>query len=58
MSGAREEILRRIRGALDDVPAEETPADVAVAREYRHAREMAGPALVDGCVLSNYVPAA
>jgi L-lactate dehydrogenase complex protein LldG len=47
MSGAREEILRRIRGALDDVPAGEAPADVAVARDYRHARELAGPALVD-----------
>ena len=47
MSGAREEILRRIRGALDDVPAGEAPADVPVARDYRHARELGGPALVD-----------
>lgn len=47
MSGAREEILRRIRGALDDVPSGEAPADVAVARDYRRARELNGPALVD-----------
>ena len=47
MSGAREEILRRIRGALDDVPGEEAPADVPVARDYRHARELGGPGLVD-----------
>ena len=46
MSGAREEILRRIRGALDDVPAGEAPADVPVARDYRHARELGGPGLV------------
>jgi L-lactate dehydrogenase complex protein LldG len=37
MSAARDEILRRIRGALDDVPDAETPADVAVARDYRRA---------------------
>jgi L-lactate dehydrogenase complex protein LldG len=47
MSGAREEILRRIRGALDDVPAGEAPADVPVARDYRRARELGGSALVD-----------
>jgi L-lactate dehydrogenase complex protein LldG len=47
MSAAREEVLRRIRGALDDVPAGEAPADVAVARDYRHARELGGPALVN-----------
>ena len=35
MSAAREEILQRIRAALDDVPAAETPSDVAVARDYR-----------------------
>jgi L-lactate dehydrogenase complex protein LldG len=29
---ARDEVLRRIRGALRDVPASETPADVAVDR--------------------------
>jgi L-lactate dehydrogenase complex protein LldG len=47
MSAAREEVLRRIRGALDDVPAGEAAADVAVARDYRHARELGGPALVN-----------
>jgi L-lactate dehydrogenase complex protein LldG len=47
MSAAREEILRRVRGALADVPAGETPADVAVARDYRRARELSGPALVE-----------
>jgi L-lactate dehydrogenase complex protein LldG len=47
MSAAREEILRRIRGALDDVPAGETAADVPVARDYRHGRDLGGPALVD-----------
>jgi L-lactate dehydrogenase complex protein LldG len=35
MSAAREEILRRIRGALGDVSAAETPADVVVTRDYR-----------------------
>jgi L-lactate dehydrogenase complex protein LldG len=47
VSTARDVILARIRGALDDVPAAETPADVAVAREYRRARELTGPGLVD-----------
>jgi L-lactate dehydrogenase complex protein LldG len=36
MSSAREEVLSRIRAALDDVPSAETPAAVAVARDYRH----------------------
>lgn len=39
MSEAREQILARIRAALDGVPAAETPEDVLVAREYR--RELA-----------------
>jgi L-lactate dehydrogenase complex protein LldG len=39
VSGAREEILRRIGAALDDVPGAEAPADVAVARDYRSAGE-------------------
>lgn len=34
MSGAREEILARIRHALSDVPASEQPADVTVPRDY------------------------
>ena len=46
MSAAREEILRRIRSALHDVPAAEAPADVAVAREYRRAGELSGEDLV------------
>jgi L-lactate dehydrogenase complex protein LldG len=46
VSTAREEILRRVRGALADVPAGETPADVAVARDYRRARELSGSSLV------------
>ncbi|MHB1567900.1 MAG: LutC/YkgG family protein [Solirubrobacteraceae bacterium] len=35
MSGAREEILARIRRALSDVPGGEQPADVSVPRDYR-----------------------
>ena len=35
MSSTREEILRRIREALQDVPSGEQPSDVAVARDYR-----------------------
>jgi L-lactate dehydrogenase complex protein LldG len=35
VSAAREEILSRVRGALRDVPREERPDDVAVARGYR-----------------------
>jgi L-lactate dehydrogenase complex protein LldG len=35
MSAARDEILRRIRGALGDVPRDETPEGTVVAREYR-----------------------
>src|SRR5579872_1339278 len=33
----REEVLRRIRMALRDVPSGEQAADVAVARDYRHS---------------------
>jgi L-lactate dehydrogenase complex protein LldG len=39
MSAAREEILRRIRGALGDVPAAETADDVVVTRDYRSVDE-------------------
>jgi L-lactate dehydrogenase complex protein LldG len=35
MSQARDEILRRVRQALADVPADEAPADVVVERSYR-----------------------
>jgi L-lactate dehydrogenase complex protein LldG len=47
VSGARDEILSRIRGALDDVPAPETATDVAVARDYRHAGERSREQLVE-----------
>jgi L-lactate dehydrogenase complex protein LldG len=40
--GAREEILSRIGAALRDVPADERPAEVAVAREYRRRADL-GP---------------
>jgi L-lactate dehydrogenase complex protein LldG len=40
MSDARDEILRRIRTALRDVPAGERPEDVAVERAYRTAGEL------------------
>jgi L-lactate dehydrogenase complex protein LldG len=40
MTAARDEILGRIRGALRDVPVDERPQDVAVAREYRRAGEL------------------
>jgi len=34
MTSARDEILERIRSALADVPADERPSDVPVARDY------------------------
>jgi L-lactate dehydrogenase complex protein LldG len=37
MSAAREELLRRIKGALRNVPPDETPDDVPVRRAYRQA---------------------
>ena len=45
---ARDEILARVRTALRDVPADETPADVPVPRDYlsAHAPDDAG-ALAD-----------
>jgi L-lactate dehydrogenase complex protein LldG len=46
MSAAREEILSRIRGALGDVPAAETPADVVVTRDYRLVDERSRDELV------------
>ena len=36
-AGARSEILSRLREALQDVPASEQPAGVAVTRAYRHS---------------------
>jgi L-lactate dehydrogenase complex protein LldG len=35
MNTSRDDILRRVRAALHDVPAGEQPADVAIARNYR-----------------------
>ena len=46
MIGAREEILGRVRAALDDVPTAERAGDVTVARDYRHHGELAGESLV------------
>jgi L-lactate dehydrogenase complex protein LldG len=46
MSIARNEILRRIRSALRDVPAAEQPAEVPVARDYRHAGAPTGPDVI------------
>jgi L-lactate dehydrogenase complex protein LldG len=47
MSGARAEVLRRVRAALRDVPEGERPGDVAVKRDYRHRDERGQAALVD-----------
>jgi L-lactate dehydrogenase complex protein LldG len=46
VDGARDGILGRIRAALHDVPADERPGDVAVARDYRRQGQLAGDALV------------
>jgi L-lactate dehydrogenase complex protein LldG len=37
VSGARAEILKRIRESLQDVPTSELPAEVIVTRAYRHS---------------------
>jgi L-lactate dehydrogenase complex protein LldG len=47
MSQARDEILRRIQGALGDVPPGERPEEVPIAREYRRAGSAAREDLVD-----------
>jgi L-lactate dehydrogenase complex protein LldG len=47
MSAAREEILRRIRAALDDVPGRETAGDVAVARDYRRSDQRSQAQLIE-----------
>jgi L-lactate dehydrogenase complex protein LldG len=44
---SREEILRRIRSALGDVPASEQPDDVAVVRSYRIADPALSAAWID-----------
>jgi L-lactate dehydrogenase complex protein LldG len=43
VSAARDEILGRVRAALRDVPAGETPADVPVERGYRRGGSDSGP---------------
>lgn len=47
MTTSRDEILRRIRAALRDVPAAEQPADVLVTRDYRQTGAPAGPELIE-----------
>lgn len=47
MSEAKEAILARIRGALKDVPAAETSADVVVTRDYRRSGTLEGDALAE-----------
>ena len=47
MTAARNEVLRRIRAALADVPGGERPEDVAAAREYRRAGTQSREELVD-----------
>jgi L-lactate dehydrogenase complex protein LldG len=47
MTGAREEVLRRIRGALADVPGTELPENVEVPRDYRRVSSDARAVLVE-----------
>ncbi len=47
VSTARREMLDRIRSALRDVPAEEQPADVAVARAYHRHGDLGAEARVE-----------
>jgi L-lactate dehydrogenase complex protein LldG len=47
MSTARDEMLRRIRSALRDVPASERAEDVPVARDYRQSGAAARAELVE-----------
>jgi L-lactate dehydrogenase complex protein LldG len=47
MSAARDEILGRIQSALHDVPDDERPEDVPVARDYRHVGADARAELVE-----------
>lgn len=46
MSG-RETILRRVREALADVPADESPDDVVVPRDYRRSSDLSREQVVD-----------
>jgi len=47
VSGARDEILARVRRAVGDVPAAERADDVPVARDYRRGDRRAAPQLLD-----------
>jgi L-lactate dehydrogenase complex protein LldG len=47
MSLARDDMLRRIKLALQDVPGKERPDDVPVTREYRQAGALAREELVE-----------
>jgi L-lactate dehydrogenase complex protein LldG len=47
VTGAREEILARVRAALADVPAAETADDVEITRDYRRHDERPVAELVD-----------
>jgi len=44
---ARESILARVRAALADVPAQETPQAVAVSRDYRRRSDLTPQQVVD-----------
>jgi L-lactate dehydrogenase complex protein LldG len=46
MTTAREDILRRVRSALRDVPPDERPADVAVERGYRRGTGLSADAVL------------
>jgi L-lactate dehydrogenase complex protein LldG len=47
MSAARDQILRRIRTALRDIPAGEQPQDVPVARDYHRSLSATPEALIE-----------
>jgi L-lactate dehydrogenase complex protein LldG len=47
MSAARDEILRRIQSALHDVPVDERPKDVPIARDYRHSETAASAVSIE-----------
>lgn len=47
MTSAKEEILRRIRRATHDVPAEERPEDVPIERSYRKEDDMPREEIVE-----------
>lgn len=47
MSAAREEILKRIKDALRDVPPDEVPESLLVPREYRRSGSSSRPELTE-----------